>query len=97
MNTKILLHIKVILFVLLQCVFMSAINGQDVACKVGEFRPPTDIRTSGDASQCSGLSKITTEAECKLAAEYNSKNNIDKNGGYGGRGVVGYPPGCIYY
>ena len=33
-------------------------------------------------SQCSGISKITTEAECKLAAEYNRKNNIDGNGGY---------------
>ncbi len=65
MNTKILLLIKVILFVVLQCMFMPAVNSEDVACKVGEFRPPTDIRTSG--SQCSGLSKITTEAECKLA------------------------------
>ena len=36
----------------------------------------TDIRTSGHASQCTGLF-ITTEAECKLAAEYNRKNNID--------------------
>ena len=44
-----------------------------------------DIYISGYASQCSGISKITTEAECKLAAEYNSKNNIDKNRGYGGR------------
>ena len=47
---------------------------------------PTDIRTSGPASQCSGISKITTEAECKLAAEYNRKNNIDENRGYRGRG-----------
>ena len=64
-------------------------------CKAGEHRPPTDIRTSG--SQCSGLSKITTEAECKLAAEYNRKNNIDKNVGFVGRrswSVV--PPGCYY-
>ena len=59
MNTKILLHIKVILFVLLQCVFMSAVSSEDFACKVGEFRPPTDIRYAGDASQCTGLSKIT--------------------------------------
>ena len=94
MNTKIL-HIKVILFVVLQCVFTSAVKGQDVACKVGEFRPPTDIRTSG--SQCSGVSKITTEAECKLAAEYNSKNNIDKNEGYRGRWTgSNAPPGCFY-
>ncbi len=35
MNTKILLHIKVILFVVLQCVFMSAVNG-DVTCEAGE-------------------------------------------------------------
>ena len=47
MNTKIL-HIKVILFVVLQCVFMSAINGQDVTCEPGEgIWKPTDIRTSG--------------------------------------------------
>ena len=64
MNTKILLHIKVILFVVLQCVFMSAVKGQDVACKVGEY-PPYGF-TSGLASQCSGISKITTEAECKM-------------------------------
>ncbi len=58
---------------------------------------PTDIRTSGDASQCSGISKITTEAECKLEAEYISKNNIDKNRGYGGRvSTSGLPPGCFY-
>ena len=29
MNTKILLHIKVILFVVLQCMFMPAVNGQN--------------------------------------------------------------------
>ena len=83
MNTKILLHIKVILFVVLQCVFTSAVKGQDVACKVGEgwLPNPNNIFTSGLASQCSGVSKITTEADCKLAAEYNSKNNIDKNEG----------------
>ena len=53
MNTKIL-HIKVILFVVLQCVFTSAVKGQDVACKVGEY-PPYGF-TSGLASQCSGIS-----------------------------------------
>ena len=42
--------------------------------------------TSGSASQAVVYLKITTEAECKLAAEYNSKNNIDQNEGYGGRG-----------
>ena len=36
MNTKILLHIKVILFVVLQCVFMAAVKGHDVTCKAGE-------------------------------------------------------------
>ena len=44
---------------------------------------PTDILTSG--SGCSGISKITTEAECKFAQEYNKKNNIDENVGYAGR------------
>ena len=48
-------------------------------CKAGYGVPSGAIFTSRYASQCSGLSKITTAAECKLAAEYNSKNNIDKN------------------
>ena len=100
MNTKILLHIKVILFLVLQCVFISAVKGHDVACKVGEslLPNPNNIFTSGLASQCSGISKITTEAECKLAAEYNRKNNIDKNIGFGGgdSSMSWNPPGCIY-
>ncbi len=100
MNTKIL-HIKVILFVVLQCVFMSAVNSEDPICKVGEgVYASGAIITYGSASKCSGWDKITTEAECKLAAEYNSKNNIDKNKGYGGRwtgpGRWSWPPGCIY-
>jgi hypothetical protein len=95
MNTKIL-HIKVILFVVLQCMFLSAVNS-DVTCEAGEY-PPYGF-TSGPASQCSGLSKITTEAECKAAAEYNRKNNIDQNVGlYGGRlSDSDFPPGCFYW
>ena len=54
MNTKIL-HIKVILFVVLQCVFMSAVNSEDPICKVGEGLPSGAIFTSGYASQCSGV------------------------------------------
>ncbi len=74
-------------------------SNDDIECKAGEgLWDPTDIRTSGDASQCTGLSKITTEADCKLAAEYNSKNNIDKNEGWGGRrSGSGNPPGCFYH
>ena len=54
-------------------------------CEAGEGVPSGAIFTSGDASQCSGVSKITTAAECKLAAEYNRKNNIpEKNVGYVG-------------
>ena len=49
MNTKIL-HIKVILFVVLQCVFMAAVNGQDVTCKAGEVMTFGAIFTSGNAS-----------------------------------------------
>ena len=68
---------------------------EDVTCKAGEGAG-YDIRTSG--SQCSGLSKITTWEECELAAEYNSKNNIDKNEGFGGRrSWSDKPPGCIYW
>ena len=79
---------------------ISAVSGEeDLTCQAGYGMIPTDIFTSGLASQCSGVSKITTEAECKLAAEYNSKNNIDKNGGFGGRvgGSSDEPPGCVYY
>jgi len=75
-----------------------AVKGQGFSCGKGEGMPPTDIRTSFPV--CSGISKITTAAECQLAAEYNSKNNIDKNGGYGYRVSAppgsGFPPGCVY-
>ena len=68
-------------------------------CEPGEYEGVYGsgaIFTSG--SQCSGISKITTEAECEAAAAYNSKNNIDKNGGYVGRtSSSGYPPGCYYH
>ena len=65
---------------------ISVVSGEEgLTCEPGEGMIGTDIRTSGVASQCSGLSKITTEAECKLAAEYNRKNNIpEKNVGYVG-------------
>ena len=73
------LNILLIIFVS-QYVLVLVVGGKDLKCKPGEgIWVPTDIRTSG--SQCSGVSKITTEAECKLAAEYNSKNNIDINDG----------------
>eukprot|EP00942_MAST-04A_sp_MAST-4A-sp1_P010806 g10806.t1 len=75
--------------------FISIVSGEDVTCKpgygIGTF-------SSGSASQVCGISKITTEAECKLAAEYNRKNNIDKNIGYGGReSYSSSPPGCYYW
>ena len=48
---------------------ISAVSGEeDLTCQAGYG---IGIFTSGLASQCSGVSKITTEAECKLAAEYN--------------------------
>ena len=77
---------------------ISIVSGEeDFTCKAGEGVPNGKIFTSGLASQCSGLSKITTEAECKLAAEYNRKNNIDRNGGFGVRTVaIVSPPGCFY-
>ena len=94
METK-TLHIKVILFLLLQCMLMFAVNSEDLTCEAGYGIPSRYIFTSGDSSQCSGPSKITTEAECQLAAEYNSKNNIDQNEGYGGEGSSAIiPPGC---
>ncbi len=99
MNTKIL-HIKVVLFVVLQCVFISAVTGQGVTCEPGEGVFDYKCITSGYASQCSGTSKITTEAECILAATYNSKNSIPyKNWGYMPGGASSssiYAPGCFY-
>ena len=51
----------------------------EVTCEAGEGVSSGKIFTSGYASQCTGLSKITTREECIAAAEYNRKNNIDKN------------------
>ena len=81
-------------------IIVVATAPNDFTCKAGEGAPSGKIFTSGLASQCSGISKITTEAECKLAAEYNSKNNIDKNKGFGeALSIPGcsYPPGCSWY
>ena len=78
---------------------ISAVSGEDLTCKAGDGASSGKIFTSGSASQCIGISKITTEEECELAAEYNRKNNIDKNEGFGGRwsGPWGSirPPGCF--
>ena len=92
------LNILLVLFVSQYMMLLVAAD-KDLTCKAGErVIGSGKIFTSGLASQCSGLSKITTEAECKLAAEYNSKNNIDKNVGYGGGwSGSGVPPGCIYW
>ncbi len=85
----------VLLLLSARCISVST-SLEDVTCEPGYAIQPTDIRTSG--SQCSGLSKITTWQECKLAAEYNRKNNIDKNLGFGGRlSSSSHPPGCIYW
>ncbi len=72
-----------------------------VSCKAGEgIGPYTNgygpLAPYGHGSQCIGLSKITTWQECAAVAEYNSKNNIDKNVGFGGQfnwGIL--PPGCV--
>ena len=91
------LNILLVLFVS-QYIMLFVAADKDLTCKAGEAVASGEIFTSGLASQCSGISKITTEAECKLAAEYNSKNNIDKNDGYGGRDYYsGFPPGCFYF
>ena len=77
---------------------ISIVSGEeDLTCEAGEGVAYGKIFTFGPASQCSGISKITTEEECKLAAEYNSKNNIDRNTGYGGRNSWSdNPSGCFY-
>eukprot|EP00942_MAST-04A_sp_MAST-4A-sp1_P012105 g12105.t1 len=88
----------VMLLLISQYMMILVVNGKrgkDVTCKAGEGIVP--MFTSG--SQCSGVSKITTAAECKLAAEYNRKNNIHGNAGYDPRRTSWSwaPPGCIYY
>jgi hypothetical protein len=78
-------------------------GGVDVkcACKAGDGFGVVDFFSSGFASQCTGVSKITTEEECRLAAVFNRKHNIVSddahriNKGYGGRKSVSWlPPGC---
>ncbi len=89
----------VLLLLSARCISVSTtVTGEDATCEPGEGDEVGKIFTTGLASQCRGLSKITTEAECELAAEYNSKNNIDDNTGFVG-GPVSWshiPPGCFY-
>ena len=68
---------------LIECFIMliSIVSGEGVKCEAGEGIVP--MFTSGTASQCSGISKITTAAECNATAAYNSKNKVDNNEGYG--------------
>ena len=81
--------------ILLPIVCAEEINNVESHCKAGESPVYEDIRTNG--TQCTGFYKIITAEECKLAAEYNSFNNIDKNKGYGGeRSWSYYPFGCFY-
>ena len=53
---------EIILLFIICLLLISVVSGEeDLTCKPGEgIWIPTDIRTSGSASQCSGLSKITT-------------------------------------
>ena len=60
MEAKIL-HVKVILFLLLQCMLMFAVNSVAPMCQPGEVNQAGAIFTSGWASQCSDLGvPITT-------------------------------------
>ena len=94
MYVKTQISFVVLLLLSARCISVST-SLEDLTCEPGEY-PPYGF-TSGSASQCSGLSKITTAEECILAAAYNRRNNIDKNGGFGGRwSLSGAPPGCIY-
>ena len=63
------LNILLVLFVSQYMMLLVAAD-KDLTCKAGErVIGSGKIFTSGLASQCSGLSKITTAAECKAAAE----------------------------
>ena len=55
---------KEVSVVIICLLLISVVRGEDITCKAGYGMIPTDIRTSG--SQCSGISKITTEAECEI-------------------------------
>ena len=88
---------KEVSVVIICLLLISVVRGEDVTCKPGEGVFDYKFITSGPASQCSGLSKITTEAECKFAQEDNKKNEIDENKGFGGRVKwSNSPPGCFY-
>ena len=90
---------KEVSVVIICLLLISVVRGEDITCKAGERVTGGigGIFTSGDASQCSGTSKITTWQECKAQAEYNRKNGIDKNKGFGGRKrLTSLPPGCVF-
>eukprot|EP00942_MAST-04A_sp_MAST-4A-sp1_P008609 g8609.t1 len=72
---------------------VCSVEKDDTYCDAG-FGMYTEKKTIRSSGHC--INKIITEAECELAAEYNRKNNIDKNVGYKGRWSYG-PPGCSYY
>lgn len=86
------LNYFIFIFILITIVYVVKGNA-DVTCKGGETYAYGDIRSSGT---CGTNNKITTEEECKAAQEYNSKNNVDNNKGFGRRmSWTNYPPGCI--
>jgi hypothetical protein len=82
--------------VIICLLLLSVVSGKDLTCKAGEGVFDYTVYASG--SQCTGLSKITTAEECKLAAEYNRKNNIDNNNIkiFGKWNNHQIPTGCIY-
>ncbi len=90
-----IMTMKEVNVVIICLLLISVVRGEDATCEAGYA---IGILTVGNPSHCSGISKITTEAECAAAAEYNRKNNIDKNDGYEGRvKASSYPPGCFYH
>ena len=56
------LNILLVLFISQYMMLLVAAD-KDLTCKAGEAVASGEIFTSGLASQCSGISKITTEAE----------------------------------
>ena len=78
---------------------MNFVRGQDAHCQAGEGNQAGDILTSGDASQCSDLSKKATVEECREAQAFNKANNIDNNQGMGGTqgNWAREPSGCFYH
>eukprot|EP00943_MAST-04B_sp_MAST-4B-sp1_P009759 g9759.t1 len=67
-------------------------NHYNIKCKAGQYEALYNTKTR---SKCEF--PITSEKECKKAAQFNKANGIDKNNGYGGAtDTTADPYGCFH-